>query len=257
MERSSDNELVSKRVSTELKQNILHSVSMPQKHAAISVLIAALNEEEGIGLTLDELQKNLNNPQLIVIDGKSVDYTVKIAENMGATVIIQAGEGKGDAIYQGLKQLGSNSQYVVFTDADYTYPAEFLPKMISALDHDPTVGMVIGNRFKGETNSQKSLSNPFYIGNRLLAFAQHAVNGINLDDPLSGLRVVRREILEGWRIKSKGFDVEVEMNYRVEQKGFKIIELPIDYRTRLGTKKLKLRHGLGILKRIVSESFYA
>jgi hypothetical protein len=128
--------------------------------------------------------------------------------------------------------------------------------MIKILEQDNQVGMVIGNRFRGEINSQKSLTNPFYLGNRLLAFAHRTLNGFNLEDPLSGLRVVRREILEGWKPKSKGFDVEAEMNFRVEQKMYEIVETPIDYRDRLGEKKLKLRHGFGILKRIISSSFF-
>ncbi len=221
----------------------------------ISVIVASLNEEEGIGLTLEELKKNLENPHLIVVDGKSVDKTAEIAENMGADVFLQEGRGKGDAIFQGLKKLSPESQYVIFIDADFTYPAEYLPGMIKVLDQDPKVGMVLGNRFNSG-NSQHYPHNAFYLGNRLLALAQQTVNGIDLEDPLSGLRVVRREILEDWKIKSKGFDVEAEMNYRVEQKGFNIVEIPIYYRRRLGEKKLKLRHGLGILKRIISESFY-
>jgi len=221
------------------------------------ILIAALNEEEGIGLTITELQTHLNYPYILVIDGKSTDRTVQVAQSAGADVISQDKSGKGDALAKGLKHLDLTADYVVFTDADYTYPAEYLPKMIAILERDPEVGMVIGNRFKGELNAEKSLTNAFYIGNRLLAFAQHTVNGIKLEDPLSGLRVVRMEILKDWNPKSKGFDVEAEMNYRVEQKGFKTVEIPIDYRHRLGEKKLKMRHGFGILKRIISESFYA
>jgi glycosyltransferase involved in cell wall biosynthesis len=228
---------------------------MQRNRSTISVVIASLNEEEGIGPTLEELQKNLKNPQLIVVDGKSVDKTTEIAQSMGAEVFLQEGKGKGDALFQGFKRLSSDVEYVVFTDADFTYPAEYLPKMIDILDQESQVGMVVGNRFQSE-DSQKYPNNAFYIGNRLLAFAQHAVNGIKLEDPLSGLRVIRRSILENWKPKSKGFDVEVEMNYRVEQKGFKIVEIPIVYRARLGEKKLKLRHGFGILKRIISESFY-
>jgi glycosyltransferase involved in cell wall biosynthesis len=222
----------------------------------ISVVIASLNEEEGIGQTIEELQKVLDNPHVLVVDGNSHDKTVEIAKNMGAEVVLQEGKGKGDAISQGLKTLKTESRYTIFIDADFTYPAEFLPKMIELLDRDNRVGMVIGNRFKGEINKQKSLTNAFYFGNRLLAFAQHLVNGIRLEDPLSGLRVVRKDIVEGWKPKSKGFDVEAEMNYRVEQKGFEIVEIPINYRARLGEKKLKLRHGFGILKRIISEGFY-
>ena len=221
------------------------------------VLIAALNEEEGIGLTITELQTHLDRPYILIIDGKSTDQNVEIAMSVGADVISQDKSGKGDALAKGLKHLDFTADYVVFTDADYTYPAEYLPEMIAILEKDPEVGMVIGNRFKGELNSQKSLAKTFYMGNRILAFAQHTVNGIKLEDPLSGLRVIRKEILKDWKIKSKGFDIEVEMNYRVERKGFKTVEIPIDYRVRLGEKKLKMRHGLGILKRIISESFYS
>jgi glycosyltransferase involved in cell wall biosynthesis len=219
----------------------------------ISVIIAALNEEEGIGPTLAELQKVLNNPYMIVIDGNSTDETIEIAEKMGAYVLLQERKGKGDALLQGIKQLNSDARYVVFTDADYTYPAEYVPNMVRIMEQNPNVGMVIGNRFNGEHNFDKSATNPFYIGNRLLAFAQHVMNGIKLGDPLSGLRVVRANILESWKPKSRGFDVEAEMNYYVERAGYQIAEIPIEYRRRLGEKKLKLRHGFGILKRIVAE----
>jgi len=222
----------------------------------LSVVIAALNEEEGIGPTLEELQVVLNDPYLIVVDGHSVDRTIEIAKNMGADVLLQEGKGKGNALFQGIKQLSSSVRYVVFTDADYTYPAGYIPKMVKVLEQNPNVGMVIGNRFNGENNFNQTISNPFYIGNRLLAFAQHVINGVKLDDPLSGLRVLRREILCDWKIKSNGFDVEAEMNFRVECEGYQIHEIPIKYRSRLGEKKLKLHHGFGIFKRMVEESLF-
>jgi dolichol-phosphate hexosyltransferase len=228
---------------------------MMESGQTISVVIATLNEEEGIGPTIDEMQKVLKNPYLVVVDGNSVDRTIEIAKNMGADVLLQEGKGKGDAMFQGFRQLGTRVPYVVFTDADYTYPAEYVPGMIEVLEQNPKVGMVIGNRFKGEHNHSKTVTNPFYLGNKLFAFAQLVMNGVNLGDPLSGLRVVRSDILEGWKPKSKGFDVEAEMNALVGRRGFKIIEVPIDYRDRLGEKKLKLRHGLGIMKRILAESF--
>jgi dolichol-phosphate hexosyltransferase len=228
---------------------------MTEIHSSISVVIATLNEEEGIGPTIGEMQKVLNNPYMVVVDGNSVDRTIEIAKNMGADVMLQEGKGKGDAMFQGLKMLGSKVPYIVFTDADYTYPAEYIPKMVDVLEQDSKVGMVIGNRFKGIHNGSKSVTNPFYVGNKLLAFAQLVMNGVNLGDPLSGLRVVRSEALDGWKPKSKGFDVEAEMNAIVERKGYRIVEVPIDYRDRMGEKKLKLRHGLGIMKRIFAESF--
>ena len=228
---------------------------MLNRHSHIAVVVAALNEETGIGPTLEELMSVLGNLQIVVVDGRSEDRTLEIAKNLGADVMLQDGVGKGNAMFQGLQLVGSNVRYVIFTDADFTYPAEYVPKMIEVLEQDPEVGMVIGDRFNGEVNLSKSWTNPFYIGNRLIALAQHALNGIKLNDPLSGLRVVRTTLLRNWQPKSRGFDVEAELNFLIEREGFRIMEIPIDYRSRLGEKKLKLRHGLGILKRIVSESF--
>jgi glycosyltransferase involved in cell wall biosynthesis len=221
--------------------------------SSVSVVIATLNEEEGIGPTIGELQKILNKPYLVVVDGNSVDKTIEIAKNMGADVLLQEGKGKGDAMFQGFQPLCSKVRFIAFTDADFTYPAEYVPKMLEILEQNPNVGMVIGNRFQGNINDSRSVANPFYLGNKLLAFAQLVINGVKLGDPLSGLRVVRSEVLDGWKPKSKGFDVEAEMNSLVERKGYQIVEVPIDYRNRMGQKKLKLRHGLGIMKRIMAE----
>ncbi|MEM2129451.1 MAG: hypothetical protein QXZ70_02510, partial [Candidatus Bathyarchaeia archaeon] len=134
-------------------------------------------------------------------------------------------------------------------------PAEFLPEMIRILDENPHVGMVCGNRFNSHFHL-KSMRNMYYLGNRLLAFTHNLFNGVNMRDPLTGLRVVRSEILRNWTPKSEGFDIEVELNHHVERQGYGIMEIPIYYRPRLGEKKLKLKHGLTILKRILAESVY-
>ncbi len=226
----------------------MHSVS------PVSVVIAAINEEEGIRPTLEELQSVLGSPQLVVVDGNSVDKTAEIAAKLGAVVVQQTGKGKGNALRTGINLLDSSVRYVVFIDADFTYPARHVPEMIEVLDTNPDVGMVLGKRFYDQQSFPKSRTSPFYVGNRLLATAQHMLNGIKLEDPLSGLRVVRYEILKGWNPKSKGFDVEAEMNFHVENKGYEIVEIPIEYRDRLGEKKLGLKHGFPIFMRILMES---
>jgi dolichol-phosphate mannosyltransferase len=217
------------------------------------LIVAALDEEEGIGPTLEEARRILDGPFCLVVDGGSRDNTVRVAELSGAKVIRQNGFGKGDAIRTGLGYAcGFDFKYVALVDADYTYPAEYLLEMIEVLERNPKVGMVCGNRF-GKESDLGSMANIFSFGNRLIAFTHNIFNGVNLTDPLSGLRVVRWEIIKNWRPESKGFDVEVELNHYVERKGFGILEVPIHYRKRLGEKKLKVRHGVTILKRIFLE----
>jgi dolichol-phosphate mannosyltransferase len=217
------------------------------------VIIAALNEELGVGLTITELSRNLHSYRVLVVDGNSHDRTVEIAKDCGANIVFQDGAGKGDAISKGLKCLSHSVDYVVLTDADHTYPAEYVPEMIEILERNPHVGMVCGNRF-GKQADEGAVRSSFHFGNKLLAFAHNLLNGVALKDPLTGLRVIRADILRDWTVRSKGFDVEVELNHHVESQGFEIVEVPISYRVRVGEKKLKAKHGATILKRILLET---
>ena len=227
----------------------------PRRRSSTDVIIAALNEQEGIGPTLEEISHYIRPHRLIVVDGHSKDKTVEIAQEMGAQVVFQDGNGKGDALAKAFKYIDPDTEYVVITDADHTYPAEYIPEMIKKLEKNPNVGMVCGNRFNYEQKDSAS-TGMFYFGNRLLAFSHNLLNGVTLSDPLTGLRVIRAEILRCWNVRSKGFDVEVELNHQVERKGFGILEIPIQYRKRLGTKKLNGSHGALILKRILLETTY-
>jgi glycosyltransferase involved in cell wall biosynthesis len=224
-----------------------------KKSCSAQLLVAALNEEPGIGSTLTEFLDVLGTPNVLVVDGHSRDRTVEIAKNLGAEIAFQDGIGKGNAIAKALEHIDLSVKYVILTDADYTYPAEYVPEMIEILERYPQVGMVCGNRFS-EDIKPKAVRSSFYFGNKLLAFAHNLFNGVSLRDPLTGLRVIRAEIIRDLSVKSQGFDIEVEVNRHVKRKGYTIVEVPIKYRQRLGKKKLKVRHGATILKRILQEA---
>jgi dolichol-phosphate mannosyltransferase len=221
--------------------------------SGVAILIAAMNEEKGIGPTIQEIHRYVRDAHILVVDGRSSDRTVEIAKDLGAAILVQERKGKGDAVNQGIKKLGADFEHLVLIDADFTYPAQSIPKMIEIMKRNKDVGMVVGNRFNPNAKFRHASNDLFYLGNRMLAFAQHMVNGVRLEDPLSGLRIVRNELAQRWNLKSQGFDVEVEMNYAVENGGYRIVEIPIAYRSRLGEKKLKFHHGLVILRRMFAE----
>ncbi len=97
---------------------------------SILVLMAALNEEEGIRLTLAELRYYLHGSVFLVVDGNSADKTVQAAKSQGANVFFQDGKGKGDAIASGFLRVNRDFDYVVLTDADYTYPTKYVSRMM-------------------------------------------------------------------------------------------------------------------------------
>jgi glycosyltransferase involved in cell wall biosynthesis len=224
-----------------------------EKSLPVQLVVAALNEESGIGPTLTEFLDSYYYPRVLVVDGHSRDRTVEIAKNLGANIAFQDSMGKGNAIAKALEHLDLDVKYLVLTDADHTYPGEYVPEMIGILERNPDVGMVCGDRFNGKTEAG-AVRSSFYFGNRLLAFAHSVFNGISLRDPLTGLRVIRADVLRDWVVKSQGFDIEVELNLLVERRGYRTVEVPIRYRERLGEKKLKVRHGVTILKRILQEA---
>ncbi len=221
------------------------------------VLLPALNEEEGIGVTISEIKEYLHGSQdahFLVVDGNSKDRTAEVARGLGAEVINQTGKGKGNAIECAINYINSlNMRYVILTDADHTYPAQYIPEMIKLLENDPKIGMVCGNRFNS-TLPCISGGYKFYIGNKFLSSLHHMLNGVNLHDPLTGLRVIRWSALKDWKPKSRSFDIEVELNHYIEKQNYLIKEIDIPYRERLGTKKLKVKDGFVILGRIFKQS---
>ena len=239
--------------SPELQQQKV--ISIQRTVSTLVVAVPSLNEEPGIGPTLTEIAETLEDPTVVVIDGGSVDRTVEIARELGADVIAQLGNGKGAAVSQLVDHLNDGLRYVALIDADYSYPATCIPEMLSILERDLTVGMVAARRTYGNILGKRPLLDLYFAGNRLLTTAHRLLNGVDMRDPLTGLRVVRSDLLRGWKPRSKGFDIEVELNWHVKQSGYGIVEIPIQYRQRLGEKKLKARHGLSIMRRILVLAF--
>jgi dolichol-phosphate mannosyltransferase len=224
----------------------------------VLVLIPTLNEAEGIEPTIKEVNSYLNDHEVLVVDASDKgNKTPEIAEKLGAKVLKQNGKGKGLGFIQALEWIkrNLNPEYVALLDGDYTYPAEHIPEMVKILKENMDVGMVTGKRFNKiksfKVHIKNLLTNPYYFGNKFLRLTHRILNGVRLKDPLTGLRVIRYNLIKDYRFKAKSFDMEVELNNLIHKKGYKIKEIPIKYRQRLGEKKLKIRHGFAILKRII------
>jgi dolichol-phosphate hexosyltransferase len=216
------------------------------------IVVPAYREAGGIGAVIDEIRAAIN-PIVLVINRPSDDGTDRRARERGAIVVNQSDRGKGNAVRQALDYVRTHlpkARYIGFVDADCTYPATPMGPMRQILDSQPLVGMVIAARENLKNNGAKSEA--FAIGNRLLGGVHHALNNVPLQDPLSGLRMVRTDAIGDWSPRAKGFDIECELNYFVRNvKDLAIAEVDVPYRARVGEKKLRLRDGLVILRRMV------
>src|ERR1035437_2301972 len=88
---------INKRKTGEVK-NLTVLVQQNEMRYSAQLIIAALNEAPGIGLTIAEMRDTLGEIPVLVVDGRSNDRTVEIAKNLDAKVIYQDGIGKRDAL---------------------------------------------------------------------------------------------------------------------------------------------------------------
>lgn len=217
------------------------------------VLVPAFREARGIGPVIEELRGTVD-PLILVINRPDGDGTEAAARARGALVVNQPGKGKGDAVRLGLEYVQRHfdgARYIGLIDADCTYPPAAIEPMRAILEQEPKVGMVVASRQNLANNGVPSRT--FALGNRILATVHHVLNKVPLEDPLSGLRLVKAELLWDWQPRSRGFDIECELNDYIQNvKGRAIGQVSIPYRPRIGEKKLRVRHGLAILGRMLN-----
>ncbi len=206
----------------------------------LTVVIPVLNEEAAIGRVLDEvLHVGVPRQNVLVVDGGSTDSTREIAESKGVKVIMQEGRGKADAVETALKHV--KTPYVLFMDGDYTYPATHIPELLQTAikgGYDE----VIGARLNGKENIP--LLNRF--GNWILNKVFNILFGTRLRDVLSGMYLLKTAALRDAMFEMRGFSIESEIAAHIASTTGKITEIPINYRKRIGKKKLNIAHGLQI-----------
>ncbi|MEM1773307.1 MAG: glycosyltransferase family 2 protein [Desulfurococcaceae archaeon] len=216
--------------------NITDDVDLSQ----VTVVIPVLNESESIGIVLREiLEVGVPLDNIIVVDGHSKDGTDEISRKIGVKVVYQDRTGKADAVKKGLSI--ARSKYVVVMDGDYTYPAKYIPQLLKEAIRN-NCSEVIGARVHGRENI------PFVnrIGNRLITAVFNILYGTRLRDVLSGMYLVNLDQLRDILYETEKFSIEVEIASHIAGNSLEICEIPIEYRRRIGKKKLKVLDGFRI-----------
>lgn len=214
-----------------------------------AVVIPVKDEEEGLPLVLEELLRaGVEAERIIVVDGGSRDGTVNVARKYGVTVISQRYPGgKAGGVRDGLE--AAKSRYVIVMDGDATYPGyrvwEFCEKLEEGYD------MVIGVR-----RPEPGAMNPvFALGNKLLTFWFNLNLGSRLRDVLSGMYAVRVDALRDAEWMTRGFSVESEIVAHIASTSESIAEVDIEYRRRVGRKKLNVLDGFRIFMDMIRLSW--
>jgi glycosyltransferase involved in cell wall biosynthesis len=213
----------------------------------VTVIIPTLNEEKGIRYVLSRIVKD-DALEIIVVDTSS-DSTAKIAEKLGATVIVEKRKGYGQALQTGVEN--AKGEIVVYIDADGTYDPEEIPRLVDPILHK-NFDAVLGNRLIRHL-SPDSMTPLNRIGNILLSFIFRLIYRNNISDSQCGLRAIKKKHIETLVCKEHGMSYVTEQLIGLVKNGAKIKEVPVSYRPRIGTPKLvPWKDGLRILRTIVT-----
>ena len=193
-----------------------------------SVIIPAINEEESLGNVLAEIDTELVD-EIILVDGGSADDTVAVAKAGGATVIHESRRGYGQACATGVAH--ASGEILVFMDADGADDARQIPDLIRPIlsgDSD----LVLGSRLAGNIALGAM---PWHqrFGNWLSARLIQLLYGLPITD-LSPFRAVVHSKLINLEMGEMTYGWPTEMITKAARRGWKIIEIPVNYFPRAG-----------------------
>lgn len=200
----------------------------------VGVIIPALNEEKAIELVLHDIPRNAVY-QVIVVDNGSTDHTARKAASCGAEVKFEPKRGYGAACQAGVESLASDTNIVVFLDADHSdYPEEIEALTLPIAQN--RADLVIGSLTLRES-SRRVLSRRQSWGNRLATTLIQWCFGYRYTD-LGPFRAIRRSALHGLCMKDQGYGWTVEMQIKAACAGLRVMEVPVRYRSRIGHSKI-------------------
>jgi glycosyltransferase involved in cell wall biosynthesis len=217
---------------------------------SVAVVIPCLNEEPTIGSVVRGFKGALPHAAVIVVDNDSTDRSIEEASRAGAQVMIERRRGKGYVVQTALAKVEADAYLIV--DGDDTYPPTKAAELVAPILRDEA-DMVVGSRMSPSSNSQFRLANR--IGNEFYRQVINLTFGTHLSDILSGYRCLSRRLVRGLPLFVTGFEVEAELTIKSLERGYRILEIPIDLGDRPSGSRSKIRivrDGLRILTTILA-----
>ena len=196
-------------------------------------MIPAFNEEKSIAQVIKELPKDIVD-EIVVVDNASTDATQEIALRNGAKVVEEPHRGYGAACLKGLESI-DNAVIVVIIDGDHSDYPEQITRLLEPIASG-NADFVIGSRVLG-LREDGALTPQQYWGNKLAVFLIHRLFGYGFTD-MGPFRAIRFESLKSLKMTDKDFGWNVEMQVKAVRQGLKIMEVPVDYRKRIGASKI-------------------
>jgi len=198
----------------------------------VTVSMITLNEERAVGKVIADIRRVVPDAEIFLVDS-SRDRTAEIAQELGCRVFKQfPPRGYGPAMDRAVRD--ASGDVVITLDCDNTYPVEAIPKMVRMIEEG--FDLVNATRL-AKRPSAMPLSN--YFANRMFAWTARLLHGIKTTDVHSGMRAYRKSMIDAVAWNANGPALPVDMLIIPYRKGFRVTEIPIEYRERIGASTLQ------------------
>jgi 2-polyprenyl-3-methyl-5-hydroxy-6-metoxy-1,4-benzoquinol methylase/glycosyltransferase involved in cell wall biosynthesis len=209
----------------------------------LSIIVPAYNEAATLEPVLQSvMEKQLQglDKEVVIVESNSTDGTREIVLKYegcpGVEVVLEDGpRGKGHAVRAGLAH--ATGDYVLIQDGDQEYDIEDYDALIEPLASGRRA-FVLGSRHGGRTwkvrqfKGKPLMAMLLNVGHWFFKVLVNLALGLNLDDPFTMYKVFRRDCVAGLTFESNRFDFDYELLFKIVRKGYRPIEIPVNYRSR-------------------------
>lgn len=195
---------------------------------AVDLVLPCLDEAGALPWVLGRLPAGV---RAIVVDNGSTDDSAAVAGRLGALVVTEPRRGFGAAVHAGV--LAATAPLVAICDADASLDPADLPALIRPV-RDGTADLVLGRR---QPVSAGSWPLHARLANRALAARVHRATGLRIRD-LGPMRVASRQGLLDLALVDRRSGYPLEMLLAAAARGWRIREIGVPYRPRVGRSKV-------------------
>jgi len=229
----------------------------------LSIIIPCFNEEKTIELIIKKILKIRNiNKQLIVINDASTDKSFNSIKKFSSKIDIiinhKYNSGKGSCIKSAKKKV--KGDIVLIQDADLEYNPKDYKKLIDPIiknKHLVVYGSRVLNkkRFENLNNFTHAIR---ILANYILTLFNNIINNQDLTDAHTCYKVFNIKVFKKIKLVENDFAFCPEVTTKISNMGYKIHEVPINYKGRKYSqgKKIKLKDGFKALFTLVKYRFF-
>jgi glycosyltransferase involved in cell wall biosynthesis len=197
----------------------------------LTVSMITMNEEGAVAKVIQDIRRVAPDAEVLLVDS-SKDRTAEIAQELGARVIKQfPPQGYGPAMDRAVREAAGD--VVITLDCDDTYPVEAIPELMRLIEQ----GYDLANTTR-VAKRPKAMPFANFLANRFFALGARVLHGLKTTDVHSGMRAYRKSMIDEVQWTAKGAALPVDMYVIPHRLGYRTVEIPIDYRERIGTTTL-------------------